>query len=145
LSDAKGLPPVLDLTLSHGEIPSPKKPLGIPMVSPSKNNAPQRLKTSRIMIRLLPEELEEIEERARVSGLTASEYIRRKVFNRPTVPRADLALVRELRRLGVLMGEILSRAPGPCDPQAREILQEISRAIERIARNDRQEDPKKAL
>ena len=37
------------------------------------------------------------------SGISLSEYMRRRVFNRPVLSRTDDVMVRELRRLGGLL------------------------------------------
>jgi hypothetical protein len=60
----------------------------------------------RIGLRVSEEERLEITEQAEASALTVSEYVRRKVLGRRIIPKTDLSVLAELRRLGGLLKHI---------------------------------------
>ena len=90
-------------------------------------------------IRMSPAENHRLIEYAEISGITVSEYIRRKCFGgRPITAYTDLATIRELKRLGGLLKHNFETVrEGKCDPritdEMEEVLDSIKRAIERLA------------
>ena len=89
-------------------------------------------------IRMSPAENQRLIEYAEISGITVSEYIRRKCFGgRPITAYTDLATIRELRRLGGLLKHNFETVrENGCDPriadEREDTLVAIRRAIERI-------------
>ena len=86
-----------------------------------------------------PAENQRLIEYAEISGITVSEYIRRKCFGgRPITAYTDLATISELKRLGGLLKHNFETVrEGGCDPRIadkmEDILVAIKRAIERLA------------
>ena len=57
-----------------------------------------------ISFRLTTEERHVFQRQVEVTGLSTSEYIRRKIFGgRPLVARTDAVMIQELRRIGGLL------------------------------------------
>ena len=87
-------------------------------------------------IRMSPAENQRLLEYAEISGITVSEYIRRKCFGgRPITAYTDLATIRELRRLGGLLKHNFETVrEGGCDPciadEMEDTLVTIKRTIE---------------
>ena len=63
------------------------------------------------LIRLTEEETEFIAEQARASGLTTSEFIRRRAMGKRIVSKADLQLINQVAKLGGLMKHLASIYP----------------------------------
>lgn len=63
-------------------------------------------RTARMEIRLLPEEAEDIGERARMSGLSTSEFIRRCALGRRVAVRYDADAIEALTRLSETVGHL---------------------------------------
>jgi hypothetical protein len=59
-----------------------------------------------IGIRLSEEENQRIRDQAEVSHLTVSEFVRRRTLGKQIVPKSDLAVLAELRRLGGLLKHV---------------------------------------
>lgn len=59
--------------------------------------------SSRFTLRLSESERERILQDASLSGLSASEIIRRRYVGSPIIARTDIIVVRELRRIGGLL------------------------------------------
>jgi len=87
-------------------------------------------------IRMSPAENQRLLEYAEISGITVSEYIRRKCFGgRPITAYTDLATIRELRRLGGRRKHNIETVrEGGCDPciadEMEDTLVTIKRTIE---------------
>jgi hypothetical protein len=60
----------------------------------------------RIGLRVSGAELLEIKEQAEASRLTVSEYVRRRVLGKRIIPKTDLSVLAELRRLGGLLKHV---------------------------------------
>ncbi len=94
-------------------------------------------------IRMSPAENKRLIEYAEISGITVSEYIRRKCFGgRPIIAYTDLATVRELRRLGGLLKHNFETVrEGDCDPRIADEMEDtlvaIKRAIERLGMHEK--------
>ena len=70
----------------------------------------QRLNKSRL-IRLTEEQEAFIIEQAKASGLTFSEFIRRRALGKRIVSKADLQLINQVSKLGGLMKHLASIYP----------------------------------
>ena len=68
-------------------------------------------RTSRVELRLTPEERGFIEEQAGATGLTISDFLRKRALGKRIVPKADLHLLNEVRRLGGLQKHLASIYP----------------------------------
>ena len=92
-----------------------------------------------VQIHLLatPEEAQEIKNKAERAGLTVTRYII-EACSRRVVKGSNLELVRELRRIGVMVNEIArscSEGKWVVDPRPiREQLRQIEDALGRIAK-----------
>jgi hypothetical protein len=95
-----------------------------------KNKLSRLERSIRIGLRVSEEERREMEEQAEASRLTVSEYIRRRVLGRRIVPKADLAVLGELRRLGGLLKHIHLETRGTYS----ELTANAIRALEAYAR-----------
>ena len=93
-------------------------------------------------IRMSPAENQRIIEYAEISGISVSEYIRRKCFGgRPITAYTDLASIRELRRLGGLLKYNFETVrEGGCSPRIADEMEDtfvaIKQAIERLGRRE---------
>jgi hypothetical protein len=72
--------------------------------------------------RLRREEKEEIRENASLAGMTMSEYVRRRAAGKPVLAAADMAVVRELRRLGGLMKHLHVTSGGVYSKETADVL-----------------------
>jgi hypothetical protein len=63
-------------------------------------------RTARMELRLLPEEAADIGERARMSGLSTSEFIRRCALGRRIAMRYDAEAIEALTRLAETVGHL---------------------------------------
>lgn len=94
-------------------------------------------------IRMSPAENQRLVEYAEFSGLTVSEYIRRKCFGgRPITSFTDGVTIRELRRLGGLLKHNFETVrEGGCDPrianEMEDTLVAIKQAIEQLGIRDK--------
>jgi hypothetical protein len=84
----------------------------------------------RIGLRVTEAERAEIAEQAEASRLTVSEYVRRRILGRRIVPKTDLAVLAELRRLGGLMKHVHLETRGAYS----ELTANAIRALEACAR-----------
>ena len=84
-------------------------------------------------IRMSPAENQRLIEYAEISGITVSEYIRRKCFGgRSITAYTDLAVIRELRRLGGLLKHNFETVrEGGCDPCIADEMEDTLIAIKR--------------
>ena len=92
----------------------------------------------RFTMRLTPEEKMRLDERADITGLSASEYIRRRIFGGTIVAYTDLKIVGELRRIGGLLKhnfETLRQANMPPDivNKQEDALRKLVRVAEKIS------------
>jgi hypothetical protein len=76
------------------------------------------------------EERLEIAAQAEISHLTVSEYVRRRVLGKRIIPKTDLAVLAELRRLGGLLKHVHLETRGTYS----ELTANAIRAIESYAR-----------
>jgi len=86
---------------------------------PSKGGSPKggrppkperKRRTETYGLRLSPEEMEELEAKAKTAGLERSEFIRRRVFGKPISTEVEKETTRELNRIGVNLNQLAYRA-----------------------------------
>ena len=97
----------------------------------------QRLK--RIYARLTEQEYADVLEQADAVALSRSEYLRRRLFGRRVVPKTDLRVLAELRRLGGLLKHIHNETRGAYSDLTVEAIQALTayaRSLERTAGSD---------
>ena len=100
--------------------------------------------TDHINIRVTPKELSQIQEQAEVSGLSISEYIRRRVYGRYVPSRIEKKMLSELRRQGGLLKYIFNESHGMYSEKMAAALDNINsfiRGLERIILNDSESSP----
>lgn len=93
-----------------------------------------------INVRLTVREKRRLQEDAEVAGLTMSSLVRRRYFGRRVVPKSDLKVIAELRRLGGLLKAVNLQTNFHGGPELSAALRAIRTYIERLA-DDREEDP----
>ena len=89
---------------------------------------------SRIDFRVTREERQEIQEEAEASGLSVSEYVRRRALGRRVDSVMDVKMISELRRQGGLLKKIYSESGGMYSEKTAVALANINRFIERLER-----------
>ena len=94
--------------------------------------------TARVQFRLTAAEKNAIIEQAQASGMTLSNYCRHRVLGHPVFAETDMAMIRELRRLGGLLKHVHTQSRGVYRSQTKSILDAIRRYIELLSMG---EDP----
>lgn len=89
--------------------------------------------TDYVEVRLTPREKQRLRDDAELAGLTMSELIRRRTFGRTVIASADLATVRELRRLGGLLKLAHNESRGAYTEATAGAIAALRAAIERVA------------
>lgn len=98
----------------------------------------KRIKTRPIPLRVSPEELAIIDEKARDSGVTRSAFLRAAALGKPVRSNAHLQLVNELRRLGGLLKHQFNESTNRrYSAESAELLRTITDTIARIDADDR--------
>lgn len=93
----------------------------------------------RIYARLTEQEYADVSEQADAAALSLSEYLRRRLFGRRVVPKTDLRVLSELRRLGGLLKNIHNETRGAYSDLTAEAIQALTayaRSLERTAGSD---------
>jgi hypothetical protein len=80
--------------------------------------------------RLRQAEKDAIQENAALAGMTMSEYVRRRTLGKPVLAAADLAVVRELRRLGGLVKHLHVTSGGVYSKDTADVLVSLRRYID---------------
>ena len=88
----------------------------------------------RIDIRVTREERLEIQEQAEVSGLSVSEYVRRRTLGRRVDSVMDIKMLSELRRQGGLLKKIFNESNGMYSEKTAVVLDKINKFIECLER-----------
>ena len=88
----------------------------------------------RIDIRVTKEEREEIQEYAEASGLSVSEYVRRRTLGRRVDSVTDVRMLSELRRQGGLLKKIFNESKGMYSEKVAVALENINKFIELLER-----------
>ncbi|KXV61223.1 MobB mobilization protein [Acetobacter senegalensis] len=92
-----------------------------------------------VNVRLTTDEKDRLKEDATLAGVSVSELVRRRYFGRPIVAHTDIAMIRELRRLGGLLKHLYLSSNGDHAQETLATLHALKAAIEAIS-NDHQED-----
>ena len=96
--------------------------------------------TEHINIRVTPKERTQIQEQSEISGLTISEYSRRRICGRRILSKIERGMIFELRRQGGLMKLIFNESHGMYSDKTAEAISNINSFIsklERIVFNDK--------
>ena len=91
-----------------------------------------RKRVVNLKTRCLPEEAEEIRNKAMDSGVTVSEFLRCAAVGRKTRSTIDSQVINELRRLGGLQKHLFNEGNGIHSKEFADILAAIKDAIIRI-------------
>lgn len=87
-------------------------------------------------IRCLPEEKEQIKEKAEAAGLSLGEYLRRCALSRRIQAKCDTKLIMELSRLGGLQKHLFNEGKGMLSKEYSQILVAIQKAILTVGRDE---------
>lgn len=99
----------------------------------------EKQRVKRVYARITASEYLELQEQADAAALSLSEYLRRRLFGRRVVPKTDLRVLSELRRLGGLLKNIHNETRGAYSDLTAEAIQALTayaRNLERAAGND---------
>ena len=94
---------------------------------------------NRLSVRVTDEEYQDLVEQADVSGLSLSEYVRRRVFGRRVVSKLDLKVLAELRRLGGLLKHVHTTSGGTYSKLTADAIQALASYARQMERNLRPE------
>jgi predicted ATP-grasp superfamily ATP-dependent carboligase len=83
-------------------------------------------------IRFTPSEMAELKQLAADAGITVSDYVRRRTLGKRVVANTDLAMLRELRRVGGLLKHIHVESGGAYSQLTSDALETVREAMERI-------------
>jgi hypothetical protein len=97
------------------------------------------VKNDLVKLRLPRAEKERLTEEADIAGITLSELFRSRVENKTIFSRIDLAMLRELRRIGGLLKHVHNTSAGLYSKETASALIEIRAAIRNLS-NDYQEN-----
>ena len=92
------------------------------------------LRNCRLYLRVTPEEYATIKEQAELSGLSISEYVRKRVLGFHIMPKSELNILKELRRLGGLIKYVHNESRGAYSQEtatALNALTSYAHALER--------------
>ena len=99
----------------------------------------QEIKSDLVKLRLPHAEKVRLTEEADLAGITLSELFRCRAANKAIFSRTDLAMLRELRRLGGLLKFVHTSSGGAYALQTAAALTELRVAIKGLS-NDHQEN-----
>lgn len=85
-------------------------------------------------VRMTFEEADSIKESAARSGLSASEYVRRKALGKVVKARVDEKMIAELSRVGGLLKHVHVESQGAYSQHTAEMLHELQTVIRMIGR-----------
>lgn len=94
-------------------------------------------KTKIVNVRLSESEFLTLKRKAKNSGLTCSEFVRRAANNRRIVSRIEESAVNELRRIGGLLKHIHLESGGAYSRATAAGIDEIRKAVRKIELYDR--------
>ena len=102
----------------------------------------KRLRTALLLgIRCTPEEKQQLQEKAKVSGLSVGEYLRRCGLGRNIVPKMDVQMINQLSSLGGLQKHLftqmeqLKMMTPALSQQYAEVLMAIKKSIIAVGRD----------
>ncbi|HBN7839066.1 ribbon-helix-helix protein, CopG family [Pseudomonas aeruginosa] len=101
------------------------------------SSSENRKRTVNLKVRCLPEEADEIKDKAIDAGVSVSEFLRCAALKRKTRSTIDSQIINELRRLGGLQKHLFTEAGGHdggsyLSKEYADILVAIKEAIQRI-------------
>ena len=99
----------------------------------------QTIKSDFVKLRLPHAEKTRLAEEADIAGITLSELFRSRAANKVIFARTDMAMLRELRRLGGLLKFVHTSSNGAYSLQTAAALAELRMAIRGMT-NDYQEN-----
>jgi hypothetical protein len=99
---------------------------------PFKQQGPEHL-DAKMDFRLPAAEKARILQDADLAGISGGAMLRRRYFGRPIIAHADLATIKELRRLGGLLKKIHTESGGVYSNETYTVLMDIKAAITRLA------------
>lgn len=88
----------------------------------------------RIYARLTEREYADASEQADAAALSLSEYLRRRLFGRRVVPKTDLRVLAELRRLGGLLKHIHNETRGTYSARTAEAIGALTACARELER-----------
>ena len=89
----------------------------------------------RIYARLTEREYADASEQADAAALSLSEYLRRRLFGRRVVPKTDLRVLAELRRLGGLLKHIHNETRGTYSARTAEAIVALTACARELERS----------
>lgn len=89
--------------------------------------------SERITVRLHPAQKSRLIEEADFAGLSAGELLRRRFFGGKIVAKADLAMVKELRRVAGSLRDIHNTSKGAYSADTARALRVLTAYIEKLA------------
>jgi len=90
---------------------------------------------ARIDFRVTTEERREIQEQAEASGLSISQYVRRRALGRRVDSVTDIKMISELRRQGGLLKKIFNESNGMCSEKIEATLGGLNGVIKILERS----------
>ena len=84
------------------------------------------LRNCRLYLRVTPDEQSTIREQAELSGLSISEYARKRVLGFRVMSKSELNILRELRRLGGLLKHLHNESHGLYSSETAEALNALT-------------------
>ena len=108
-----------------------------PTMENGESSSENRKRTVNLKVRCLPEEADEIKDKAIDAGVSVSEFLRCAALKRKTRSTIDSQIINELRRLGGLQKHLFTEAGGHeggsyLSKEYADILVAIKEAIQRI-------------
>lgn len=86
-----------------------------------------------VNVRMTAAEKVRLREDAELASLSVSELVRRRSFGRPVLAKADIVVIRELRRLGGLVKHLHVDSKGAYSRDTAKALGLLSGYIERLS------------
>jgi len=88
--------------------------------------------TERVTLRLASDEKDKLRLDADLAGLSVSEIVRRHYFGRPVIANSDLAMIKELRRMGGLINQLHIASAGAYSEQTSAAIDSIVKYIDTL-------------
>ena len=92
------------------------------------------LRNCRLYLRVTPDENAIIKEQAELSGLSISEYVRKRALGFHIMPKSELNILKELRRLGGLVKHVYSESQGLYSTETSAALNALTSYAHRLER-----------
>lgn len=89
---------------------------------------------AKIAVRLTSEEKAKLQDDADLSSLSVSELVRRRYFGRKIVADADIAMIKELRRVGGLLKHVHVQSDGAYSKDTASAIQELKTYIQKLSK-----------